>query len=574
MDGYKFELGLPNGEIIPHWDEARNIEFDDAIALLGAGNVQQAIEKLKELFNGVTMPEITIDDETGNWKINGVVTEYSAQGITNIAFMWGRSTRSNVLPTSWSTVPTVPDSTNQYLWLRIDTTKQGTTVQGEPHILMVYQEGSGGASSNVKIVTDSATPTDTPDTLYFFLFSLLQGVGLYNNLLNGRNTDLEYKDNVLYSVNSAGYCDIVEPEGNIEIINNRVWCCGKPTTMWNKGKIVTQTIVYSVTSEYANLAFIVEGPFYAEETRVSITYDDTLIEVIRYPDSIEYNEYIEVVSEDVVFENIDSGDEIIVDSDKFYIPIKLRIKRKNFNPSDIVQSLSTAITLNNGYEETQVTVNFCETVLFYKDGVGYNGFDVDNIAMSRPSKVKNGTTYYSSAVNNAADGYINLLLNTYCASYMWIYNKRTRDENEKVYIDYSHTVELYFRLLRCSNDTRDMLRLISLSADPVTSGRACNSEYFPDDPGTRYFVPMGEDGTDKSGNVIHSPNMACMNYLKAWPSIDGAVISQTFPYSNIAAENSVLENDIGIGEVMYSRIYIAEIGIRKYNNIDLNGWDL
>lgn len=404
----------------------------------------------------------------------------------------------------------------------------------------------------------------------------MQGVGLYNNLLNRRDTDLEYKDNVLYSVNSKGYCDIVEPEGNIEIIDNRVWCCGKPTTMWNKGKIVTQTIVYSVTSEYANLAFIVEGPFYAEETRVSINYDDTLIDVIRYPDSIEYTENIEVVSEDVVFENIASGDEFIIDSDKFYIPVKLRIKRKNFSGADVVPNFSTVITLNNGYEETPVTINFCETILFYKDGVGYNGFDVGNIVMSRASKPdKDGVLHYSTATNNLEGGYINLLLSSYCASYMWIYNKRTRGENEKVYIDYSHTVTLYFRLLKCSNDVRNMFRAISLSANPITGGSVCNPDHFPDDPGTRYFVSLGDNRIDKKGNIVTDANAGCLNYLKTWPSIDGAVISKTFPYSNIAVEDCILEKDIGIGEVMYNtRTYIAEIGILKYNNIDLNGWDL
>ena len=570
----------PAGVEIKHKDDAINIGFDKGTTSLSSDTVQGALLELFNLINSGA--NITIGDN-GNWFINGEDSGHKATGadgksISSFTLKWGRSNSTTSAPTRWSDTPTLPDANNKYLWIQLGViySDNSTSVVIPPAIISVYTSGSGEPTgvSNIEFVTDSATPTDAQDTLYFFLFSLLQGVGLYNNLLNGRDTDLEYKDNVLYSVNSKGYCDIVEPEGNIEIIDNRVWCCGKPTTMWNKGKIVTQTIVYSTTSEYANLAFIVEGPFYSDETRVTVNYDDSLVEIVRYPDSIDYDNNLTVLSDDVVFDNINSGDQIIVDADKFYVPIKLRIKRKNFSASDVVQSFSTTIVLNNGYENTEVKVHFCETVLFYKDGIGYNGFDVDNIVMSRPSKVVNGTTHYSTATNNAEDGYIRLVLNSYCASYMWIYDKNARSDNDEVYIDYSHTVEFYLRILRCSSDTRDMLRLISLSVDPVTTGRVCNPDYFPNNPGDRYFVPIGENGVDKAGNTIHSPNMACLNYLKTWPSIDGAVVGQTFPYSNIAAENCVLENDIGIGEVMYGPLYIAEIGIRKYSNIDLNGWDL
>lgn len=104
----------------------------------------------------------------------------------------------------------------------------------------------------------------------------MQGVGRYNNLLNGEIEDRQYKENTLYSVNSKGYCEIVEnPEDYITVDTetNKVYCCGKITNYDNYGKIIVAPYAYSTTSEFANLAFILRGPFYADITEVTITYD-------------------------------------------------------------------------------------------------------------------------------------------------------------------------------------------------------------------------------------------------------------------------------------------------------------
>ena len=130
----------------------------------------------------------------------------------------------------------------------------------------------------------------------------MQGVGIYNNLLNGES-DIDYtyndgdgpeefSESNLYSVNSLGYYNIVERASdvengeaeNIKVENNIVYCrSAKNENKWNVtpysyfGEVISKPYVHAETSIYANLVFFLKGPFYAEQTAVTIRFDENTV---------------------------------------------------------------------------------------------------------------------------------------------------------------------------------------------------------------------------------------------------------------------------------------------------------
>lgn len=168
MNGYKIEYQNKNNEVVPHWDEASNIAYDNSDVSIELNEtqvetVQEALEALKNELDGVEAPNITIDSD-GNWVVGNTSTNTSARG----TFKFARSNKETTVPTEWSTRQTLPDQNNQFLWFRIDYTQNGVIKEGTPYILMKYQTGGTVTGSNVKIITDTAEPTDVPNTLYFF----------------------------------------------------------------------------------------------------------------------------------------------------------------------------------------------------------------------------------------------------------------------------------------------------------------------------------------------------------------------------------------------------------------------
>lgn len=168
MNGYKIEYQNKDNEVVPHWDEASNIAYDNSNVSIELDEtqvetVQEALEALKNELDGVETPNITIDSN-GNWVVGSTSTNTSAHG----TFKFGRSNNETTVPTVWKTTQTLPDSNNKFLWFRIDYTQNGVTKAGTPYILMKYQTSNDIVGSNIKIITDTAEPTNVPNTLYFF----------------------------------------------------------------------------------------------------------------------------------------------------------------------------------------------------------------------------------------------------------------------------------------------------------------------------------------------------------------------------------------------------------------------
>lgn len=101
MNGYKIEYQNKDNEVVPHWDEASNIAYDNSDVSIELNEtqvetVQEALEALKNELDGVEAPNITIDSN-GNWVVGNTSTNTSAHG----TFKFGRSNSENATPTVW-----------------------------------------------------------------------------------------------------------------------------------------------------------------------------------------------------------------------------------------------------------------------------------------------------------------------------------------------------------------------------------------------------------------------------------------------------------------------------------------
>lgn len=139
---------------------------------------------------------------------------------------------------------------------------------------------------------------------------------------------------------------------------------------------------------------------------------------------------------------------------------------------------------------------------------------------------------------------------------MWIYNpedpSRSASEN-KVIIDYSKNVKFYCRVHYNSSSNNSSFRWISLANNPLVTN----------------YEPIG-DGTKEEQNIFNKSNV--IQYLRQWPSFDGSVISKFYSYANCYPKDVVCEKKIAVGGP--STVQITEIGLLKYNDIELNGWEL
>lgn len=252
-------------------------------------------------------------------------------------------------------------------------------------------------------------------------------------------------------------------------------------------------------------------------------------------------------------EAIPSGHVIEISSKEHYIPVRLRIKRANFVGSDVLESLITSITLNNGVEDVTPTIHFCETVLFYKDGVGYNGFDPDNPTFTYKTVANNGDQ--DPSVSHLPEG--NPKYMEFTSGHrrlMWVYNPddafRSIPEN-KVIIDYSKNIRLYCRVTYFSGGSSNQLRFINLADEPL-----------------EHNDPVG-GGVYMFQTILNSSDIK--KYLRQWPSVNGFVASEFYSFAHCQPKNVICEKPIAIGGA--ATIRIAEIGILKYNNF-LDDWGL
>lgn len=442
----------------------------------------------------------------------------------------------------------------------------------------------------------------------------MQGVGLYNNLLNGEaspevNDDGEdaegFSESNLYSVNSLGYCEIVEKASdvedgtaeNIKVENNIVYCRSiEDENKWNitpysyYGEVISSPYVHAETSVYANLLFFLKGPFYAEQTTVTIRFDETEIGITQYPESLEYDSSCAVTTPNApsLFKEVHNGDAFIVKNRNYYKPIKLRVYRKDLTVStvdgnDATEPFTADIVFDNGTgNDKHVYVRFCEVVLLYRNGVGYNGFDPNNVEVTNPAHTYLNVT---NVVNGSGSGYLHFLWSKANKAWAWLYKRdASRQENDRFYIDYSKGVKLYIRVLKCSYNASNQFRTLHLGQKPGDSatGKGALEDWnnlFPNYIPNYYQEYFPNDVKDNEQMYYKDWAIRSLgNNLTRWPSIDGVVLSIVFPYGGrIEPYARRLEKDIAFGGVIRNTglgIHIAEIGIMKLSNFEIDGWEL
>lgn len=175
---------------------------------------------------------------------------------------------------------------------------------------------------------------------------------------NNSNHKISYKDNIVY------YND-------------------KQTSMKRYGDLVIpHRIKYADTSDTAYFFLQVKGPFFAEKTEVTLTFNEEEIEVYetsllgiedRYlvhskKNSTSYNGHsLKVPNVEKI--KLNSGDHIDFTYSNFYKTRNLLIKRIKGDPTET--PLTSILTLNNGYEDYEVKIKFSVVDLVFKNGVLY-----------------------------------------------------------------------------------------------------------------------------------------------------------------------------------------------------------
>lgn len=165
--------------------------------------------------------------------------------------------------------------------------------------------------------------------------------------------------------------------------NNIVYYNGKQTPMKRYGDLVIpHRIKYADTSDTAYFFLQVKGPFFAEKTEVTLTFNEEEIEVYetsllgiedRYivhskKNSTSYNGHsLKVPNVEKI--KLNSGDHIDFTYSNFYKTRNLLIKRIKGDPTET--PLTSILTLNNGYEDYEVRIKFSVVDLVFKNGTLY-----------------------------------------------------------------------------------------------------------------------------------------------------------------------------------------------------------
>lgn len=226
-------------------------------------------------------------------------------------------------------------------------------------------DGEGGSSVYV-VNNGTSVPSDTDD-LYFFSRSPQQVEGLYNNLLrNGVENDITFSPRTLYSLDEeCGFSVVNNASSHITVQNNKVYCDGEPTG-WNQfGELVlSNTIKYADTSDTAYISFMVTSPFYAAQTSVIVTYDTSVVRMERLVSNKNWS-------------SLPNNGSIVVKCTDAPMEYMLRVVRKNAD-INILSALNTTVTFKVGPKSYPVLIKFSQCRLYFKNGVGYNGFNPSN----------------------------------------------------------------------------------------------------------------------------------------------------------------------------------------------------
>ena len=263
---------------------------------------------------------------------------------------------------------------------------RGINISSSNEISCTIPSGGGGDGTSIAIV-EEGTETDD-DTFYFFSKSPSQGVGLYNILLRDSvyGEDV-YSPGILYHLDDEVNYSVVNRSDNISFDDNKVYCCGKLTAMKRYGEVTLSSLVkYSDTLSTALLVLKVAGPFFEDETDVTVAWNDNTVAV-------------EILGENNIWTRLHSGSSLKFTYNDFCEARKLRIIRLDVpDTSNSAVSISKKlvnVTFNNGVENTVCRVIFSSGTLFFKSA-------------SNPIEYADGTnTYPTEYVPNADAVFIN-----------------------------------------------------------------------------------------------------------------------------------------------------------------------
>lgn len=285
----------------------------------------------------------------------------------------------------------------------------GTTISVDPDY--IPSEGGGGSAAAVDFIQDASEATDG-DTLYFFSHSRLQGVGLYNTLLQeGSLTGTDGKTYVyhpgkLYHLYSDGSFREIEPDSKhyVTFDGNKVYyhheeagamvstLCSLPRY---GSAVLNSRLKYADTSDTAVLMVSVSGPFYADVTELSVRFDATKVRVYEYRDGSLHG--------------MSDGDVLSYRYADFYVPRTLHVVRRHGSVNELSEAMDTDLWLDSGAERVRVRVKFSASKVFYKDGnvspmSGVPGFDPSSLSNPKVTShsdhflVRGGDAAYEMAI--------------------------------------------------------------------------------------------------------------------------------------------------------------------------------
>ena len=372
-------------------------------------------DKIKNIPTGQDGITPHIDEATGNWFIGNTDTGVKARGsfedlteeqkeslrgvgIADIKGTYGISTSPVTVPTSWSNTFPTTGLQGKYVWLKLTviyTTDPTTSMSCAP-VIISYGIGSsptpgGGISVDVVNTEEEAT---AEGTLYFFMHSPLQGVGLYDILLKEKHIigldgkEYFYSPRELYNVYPDGSFDVINQDedhfittrDNTVIYNyrdNEGNLVSADTMLPRYGEIIVpHNIKYGDTADTIFFNIQVSGPFYEENTPVTIEYDSSLVEVKLITNIVskvdtslsgENSDAKTIYSP--VTEVIPSGSSITFTNDNYYTCKNLFIVRKYTNYDELKTPLDTTVTFSTPVESNTVSCRFNKSYLFYSNGI-------------------------------------------------------------------------------------------------------------------------------------------------------------------------------------------------------------
>jgi len=212
-----------------------------------------------------------------------------------------------------------------------------------------------------------------------------------NSLRSSGVTRHYYDPSNLYKIYGDGSFDILENSQSAgqwtEVRGNQIYYNyydkngirrTKPTEMKNYGNLVLEhTVKYATTCDQARFNFKVDGPFFANSTEVTLTWDSQDIEVylvegvttesLYKPSFVSNNNYTPTKCIPQLRQLV-SGETFSFNKDNFYKIKSILVNRLYTNYSDLETPLDVYLNFSTPIEQKSVKFKFSKCRLFYKDG--------------------------------------------------------------------------------------------------------------------------------------------------------------------------------------------------------------